>query len=292
MTSRHRNARLPITLAATAMLLAAPLTVRAGQSVQRPRNYVEDQAGVLDAATASRLNAMLAELEQKTTAQMIVLTVQTTSGVPIDDFALALAEKWQLGQKGKDNGVLIVVAVRDRKYWITVGYGLEPVLPDGFCGSVGRKHFVPNFRRGDYAGGIYAGTRTLVERVARSANVELASLAGAAPQPRPARDRPRDRSSGSPACGIAAFVLLIVILSLLGSAGRRRRAYRTWGGIDVPWWGWLLIFSQLSGRRRRGGDWFSGGGGFGGFGGGGFGGGGFGGGGGGGFGGGGAGGGW
>ena len=90
-----------------------------------PSQYVVDLAGVFDAPTEARLNAMLHDLEAKTTAQMVVLTLKSLDGEPIENFSHQTAVKWGIGQKGKDNGVLLTVAVKDHKYRIEVGYGLE-----------------------------------------------------------------------------------------------------------------------------------------------------------------------
>ena len=95
-----------------------------------PTQYVVDLAGVLDAGTQAGLNARLKDLEAATTAQVVVLTLNSLEGEPIDSFSHQTAVKWGIGQKGKDNGVLITVAVKDRKYRIEVGYGLESTLPD------------------------------------------------------------------------------------------------------------------------------------------------------------------
>ena len=122
----------------------------------QPYNYVVDLEGIIDPQTEADLNRRLKELENRTSAQVVVLTINSLEGEPIERFSLRTAEKWALGQKGKDNGVLITVAVHDRKYRIEVGYGLEAILPDSYVGSLGRRYFVPNFRQGKYSRGIEA----------------------------------------------------------------------------------------------------------------------------------------
>jgi uncharacterized protein len=274
--------------------LLGAVAIGAAQDLPVPRNHVEDRAGVIRDDVERQLIRVLAELEQKTGAQLIVLTVDSTGGLPIEDYALRLAERWKLGQKDKENGALVVVAVKDRKYRFEIGYGLEGVLPDGFVGTVGRDYFTPHFRRNDYSTGIYQGTLALVQRVAADANVKISSLAAAPARaaPRPPAGRARRRSLlaallGS--CGMPILMLIILLSVLRSRLGYRRR----WGGYGGgSWLTWMLLGSMLGGGRRYygGGGWSSGfgGGGFGG----GFGGGSFGGGGGGGFGGGGASGGW
>ena len=229
-----------------------------------PRDYVVDLAGVIGPEVRSRLNGSLLELEQKTTAQVLVLTVQSLDGEDIRSFGLRIAEKWKLGQKGKDNGALLVVAVKDRKYTIEVGYGLESVLPDSMVGTIGRGYLVPYFRKGDYSSGIYAASLALIQTIAEHEGVSVAT--GQQPA------GPREFVSQLPLTfaqkvlfGILALGALILFIT------HPRQCFL------------LLLFSQMGGGR---GGWSSGSGGFGGSGGG------FGGGGGGGFGGGGASGGW
>src|ERR1700676_4354176 len=119
----------------------------------RPSNYVTDFAGVLDAATQARLNDLCLQVEQKAHAQIAVVTVKSTDGEDVFSYAVDLYQKWGIGKKGSDRGVLILLATRDRKYWTTVGYGLEPILPDGKVGGFGREA-VPSLRNGDYAGAV------------------------------------------------------------------------------------------------------------------------------------------
>ncbi|MGO9395078.1 MAG: TPM domain-containing protein [Desulfobaccales bacterium] len=130
-----------------------------------PDQYVVDLAGVLDASSQARLNTMLRDLEARTTAQVVVLTLNSLEGEPIEEFSHQTAVKWGIGQKGKDNGVLLTVAVKDHQYRIEVGYGLEGDLPDSLVGSIGREYLVPNFRRGDYAGGIIAAVTEIANTI-------------------------------------------------------------------------------------------------------------------------------
>ena len=127
--------------------LICPLFAAVPPVLDQPANYVVDLAGLIDPQTEADLNHNLRELEDKTTAQLVVLTIDSLEGEPIEKFSLRTAEKWALGQKGKDNGVLVTVAVQDRKYRIEVGYGLEAVLPDSLVGSIGRQQLVPYFRQ-------------------------------------------------------------------------------------------------------------------------------------------------
>lgn len=234
----------------------------------QPRNHVEDLAGVVNSNTEAQLNRLLLELEQKTGAQVVVLTLGTTGGEPIDEFSFDLGDKWQLGQADKDNGVLITIAVQDRKSWIATGKGIGGALPDLLVHRVQTELMVPHFKRNDYSGGIHAGAGAVAQAIANEAGVTLSGV--------PASARLPERSGqGSAACGRGLFgiiVLLFFVRVFAGAAMGRRR----WSGRGMPWWGWLLIASTMSSRGRGGGfgGGFDGGGGFGGFGGGSFGGGG------------------
>ena len=233
---------------------------------EKPQQYVVDLAGIINNTVKHRLNGYLQELEQKTTAQMVVLTIPDLGGDTIEDLSITIAnDKWKLGQKGKDNGVLFLVAFKNKKYRIEVGYGLEGVLPDSLVGSLGRKLLVPYFRKGDYSDGIYATTLAVANIIAKHYGVKIKGM----PVVEYSR-RPASRGNSPSLFSSIVAVLFFIILGILFV--RNPRAFLL-----------FLLFSSMGGR---GGSWGGGGG----FGGGGFGS--FGGGGGGGFGGGGASGGW
>ena len=180
--------RLFIAVVFFATVCSSVATASTPQPPDVPRDYVVDLAGIVRSDLKNELNAYLQALEQKTTAQVLVLTVQTLDNQSIEEFALNTKEKWKLGQKGKDNGVLIVVAVMDRKYRIEVGYGLESVLPDSMVGSIGREYFVPYFRQGDYSAGIYAGTVAVIRTIAAHEGVSI-TIGSEQAQPRQAYSR-------------------------------------------------------------------------------------------------------
>ncbi|MCJ7674743.1 MAG: TPM domain-containing protein [Sedimentisphaerales bacterium] len=233
-----------------------------------PRQYVEDYANVISPADEQSLNGILQELEQKTGAQYIVLTVETTAGTPIEELSIKLAEKWKLGQKGKDNGLLFVLAAKDRQYRFEVGYGLEGFITDQYCGRIGREVLVPYLKKGDYGQGVFQANAQVAQKIAAESGVTLSGMPKLPPAPE------RRTSPGLPCC--CAFLPLLIILLLLGGLGR-----------GMGWWFFLPFMLGGFGSPRgygRSGSFGGGsfGGGFGGFGGG------FGGGGGGGFGGGGA----
>ncbi len=221
----------------------------------RPANYVVDLAGVIRPEIKRGLNSFLSDLEAKTTAQAIILTVKSLDGESIDGFSLRIAEQWKLGKKDKDNGLLFTVAIDDRRYRIEVGYGLEGVLPDSFVGSIGREHLAPNFRKGDYSAGLAAATLAIISKIAESAEVEITGMAQAQ-RSAPPGTGVRKKPSVASLIFTVIFIIGAIILFI-----KNPRLFM-----------WILIFSMMGGRRGGGG--WSGGGGFGGGGGGGFGGGG------------------
>jgi uncharacterized protein len=258
------GAILWIVLGAAVWIAAEPIA-----SLQ-PTNYVNDFAGVLDAATEARLNELCHQVEQKAAAQIAVVTVKSVDGQDVVSYAVALYQKWGIGAKGKDRGVLILLATDDHKYWTTVGYGLEPILPDGKVGGFGRE-MVPVLRGGDYAGAVTLMTSRVASVIAQDAGVTLEN------QPRLAAPRQRPESSGGPTALIIILIVIFVGIPILRALFRGGGSGRGGGGSGfLSGLLWAMLFSNLGGGRGGG----YGGGGFGGFGGGGggggFGGGGFG----------------
>ena len=227
-------------LVMTFFVLSAPASTPEPPSV--PRDYVVDLAGVVPDEIQARLNNYLKELEQKTTAQVLVLTVQSLDGQSIEDFAFNIKEKWKLGQKGKDNGVLIAVAVKDRKYRLEIGYGLESVLPDSMVGTIGREYLVPYFKKGDYGSGIYAAAVVVANIIASHEGVQVTGLPGVR--------RPSDAHTGTPLGGLQTIaVIVFVVIALILFITHPRQCFL------------IMLASQLGGGR---GGWGGGGGGFGG----------------------------
>lgn len=139
----------------------------------KPIGFVSDFANILDSESYQKMKIITTELEQKTSSEIAVVTVKNTDGGSIEDFAVKLFEKWGIGKKGKDNGVLFLTSVEDRKVRIEVGYGLEGVLPDGLCGEILDKYVLPYFKQGDYSNGIIMGTAAITSIIAKDSNVEL-----------------------------------------------------------------------------------------------------------------------
>lgn len=123
----------------------------------KPAGYVNDFANVIDGNTESELSSIIARAEQKTGSEIAVVTVPSLDGMTVEEYAVKLFNEWKIGKKGKDTGVLVLVAPTERKVRIEVGYGLEPVLPDGLAGEIIREQFIPHFKTGDFSRGILAG---------------------------------------------------------------------------------------------------------------------------------------
>lgn len=138
--------------------------------------YVQDYAQVLSAEDKRRLLSIGQELDNKTTAQLAVVTVKTLDGQPIEDYALSILREWGIGSKEKNNGALIVVAVHDRRSRIEVGYGLEGLLTDGLTGRIQDQAMIPYFRKGNYAAGIVNGYAVTASLIAKDAGVQLTAV--------------------------------------------------------------------------------------------------------------------
>ena len=126
---------------------------------------VNDYAGILSPAMAQKIEERLALLEQTDSTQVVVLTIPSLEGEVIEDFSIRVAEKWKVGQKVKDNGVILLVARDDRKVRIEVGRGLEGKLTDLVSGRIIRNSIIPNFKKGDFDNGIWAGTGDIIDVV-------------------------------------------------------------------------------------------------------------------------------
>ena len=217
-----------------------------------PTGYVTDLAGVIGEQKKARLEALCTELEQKTGAQMAIVTVSTLDGKSVEYYAVDLFKQLGIGSKKDNRGVLLLVAPNDRKYRIEVGYGLEPIINDARAGDAGRA-MVPSLRRGDYGSAVEIGAWQLARYIADDAHVKLSGQPPAA--------HFQHRNNGGVSRVFWLFVGLILLFSFLGraSGGRGFRG----GGFGGSGLLWFLLGMMADGSRRGSrGDW--GGGGFGG----------------------------
>lgn len=160
-----RSCRAALWLLAVLLPLGAAI---AAQAPPRPAGRVEDLAGLLSPDQRQILEDRLAAFERETTHQVAVLVIPSLEGEPIEPFSHQVATTWKLGRAGVDNGVLLLIAVRDRKVRIEVGYGLEPVLPDGLAGEIIREVMAPRFRQGAYYEGISEALDRIFEATRRA----------------------------------------------------------------------------------------------------------------------------
>jgi uncharacterized protein len=218
---------------------------------------VVDDAHVLTPDVQAQLTAKLANLEQTTSRQLVVVTLPSLNGQDIDDYGVGLLRAWGIGQKQTNNGALFIIVPAEHKVRIEVGYGLEGILTDALSGLILREAVIPKFRAGDISGGIVAGTDELVQQLA--ADPSTAEQKAAQAEQAMRQDEAPMRG-GNPIGGIIPLIFLIFILFRIFRGGFG-------GGMGA-----VLPLMFLGGGFRGG---WGGGGGGGDFGGGGFGGGGF-----------------
>jgi len=154
-----------------------PLSVFA-QNLPQPEGWLNDFAGVISPEYKEKINSLISELEEKTTTEIAVVTINSISPYDEIEYARKLFDNWEPGKKGKDNGVLILLAVKERRWRIETGYGIEGVLPDGLCGEIGRNYMVPYFKQAKYAEGLYYGVAAIVKEVTKNAKTEIKGLEG------------------------------------------------------------------------------------------------------------------
>jgi uncharacterized protein len=228
------------------LIICCVANIAYSQDAKIPKLFkrATDFTNTLTAQELNALEADLARFEDSTSNQLVVVMIATTGGEDIEGFALRTAEANRIGQKGKDNGVLLLIAKDDRKMRIEVGYGLEGVLPDGLAGQITRREITPNFRNGDYYAGIKMGADAIM---AATRNEYKAEPKG-------------EKFDLAPLIFIAIFLLAMFLLM---RNARRHSSHRRGGRIPMYFpggWG-------SGGGGYSSGGWSSGGGGGGGFGG-------------------------
>jgi uncharacterized protein len=244
---------VPVLVPVLVLVLVLVLVTRpaSAQSTPLPPELtkpVNDFANVIDADSARRMEQLIRQLQTKTGDAVVVATVPTIEpyGTP-KEYAVKMFENRGrgIGQKGKDNGLLILLAMKQTRVEIEVGYDLEQFVTDGYAGETSRA-MVPQFRAGRFGAGLLQGTTRIIQRIAQGRGVTLDGVAAPPPPP-------RERGSSPFPVSIGFWIFIaILIISRIGRGGGRGR--RFWGG--GPWSGWS------SGVGPFGGGW--GGGGFGG----------------------------
>ncbi len=165
--------------------------------------YVRDEAGLLNLSEQQVLESWLSQFEQTTHHQLAVVTLKTLNDRQIDDVAIDLFKKMGIGRKGKDDGILLLVAANDRKIRIEVGYGLEPLLNDGKAGHLIKTTILPFFRSGNYSKGVLNGSLAIIQTIAVAENVTLATPQAAV-----------SRTAASVQNPAASFLGLLIVLGI------------------------------------------------------------------------------
>jgi uncharacterized protein len=234
----------------------------------KPSGYVNDFAHVIDAQSAAQIEAYCGNVERATGAQFAIVTVDSLEDEPVEDVAVRLFKEWGIGNKSTNEGLLVLLAIKDHKNRVEVGYGLEPIVPDGYAGGVLRG-IRPILRQGNYGGALLAAAEQFGQHIAEAKGVTIQGQV-------PTQSRSRDSDGGGGIFGIIIFfvVLMFIFRALSGRGGPG-------GGSGVGGFLTGMLLGNLLGGERRDSGWGGGGfggggggGGFGGFGGGGSGGGG------------------
>src|SRR5262245_52922191 len=180
----------------------------------KPTGYVNDFAGVIDAESAEAMRSLCEQIDHKAKAQIAVVTIHSTDGRDIESYAVDLYKAWGIGPKSNNRGVLILLAVNDRRYRIEAGYGLEPILPDGKVGGFGREA-VPLLKQNQYGPALLLMTLRVADVIAQDAHVQLERAEAPSPAQYPGP------SGGSPPLWsiVAGFVVVLVFLAVLVRLG-------------------------------------------------------------------------
>ena len=220
----------------------------------KPQGYLSDFAGVVDAQTKQALEQYCTRVEQVTGVQMALVTLPTLEGEPVEDVANTIFRAWGVGHKGKNDGIMLLLVIQDRRSRLEVGYELEPILPDGLAGSILRQ-MRPALRSQQYGEAMMAAAQTIATTIAKAKNVSLDAQL-------PRRMRPNGGEIPWPGLLVGLVVLLFLLRS--GSRGGRGGG-GFWTGLLL---GNLMGRGGFGGRSGGGFGGFDSGGGFGGFGGG------------------------
>ncbi|MGE5513769.1 MAG: TPM domain-containing protein [Bacteroidota bacterium] len=248
-------------LFALVLLAAFSLAALAQPKFPPLTGRIVDEAGLLSSADRSELTAALSALEAKSTDQLVVYTTRSLQGYPIEDFGYQLGRTWQIGQRDKNNGVVLIVAPNERKVRIEVGRGLEPQLTDAMSKLIIENAILPAFRRGDFAAGIKAGVRDITDVL----------LGDAEAVKERARTAAKRTSGNDPAAIFVTLLILAIIIFVMVQTARSARQAQRSGRYRRPGDGNVIVIpggwggsGGWSGSGGGGGGWSGGGGDFGG----------------------------
>ena len=199
-----------------------------GPPIAQATGWVNDFANVISPEYKEKINSLIGELEEKTSAEIAVVTINSIAPYDEKEYARLLFDNWKPGKKGKDNGVLMLLAVKERRWRIETGYGVEGILPDGLCGEIGRNYMVPYFKEANYGEGLYQGMRAIANIIAKDAHVTLATLGNFE------EIVSENQSSSSLPNGLGTVIIFIIIVLfiVIGNLGRYGNGYYgggSWG---------------------------------------------------------------
>jgi uncharacterized protein len=203
--------------------------------VPSPVGWVNDFAGVINPEYKERLTSLIDELEQKTSSEIAVVTVSSIAPYDEKEYARMLFDNWKPGKKGKDNGVLLLLSIKERRWRIETGYGVEGILPDALCGEIGRNYMVPYFKEGDFGKGLYQGALKISQVIAKDAHVNLKALINLK-----AAQLENELPWGSiaPIIFLSFIIGFPILFNYLSYKQRKNgRYYRGWGYYGGSWEG-------------------------------------------------------
>ncbi|MDQ1707458.1 MAG: uncharacterized protein QOJ88_669 [Pyrinomonadaceae bacterium] len=249
-TARPRLLWVILACALYCFLTPGALWAQTGQPpipLPSPFTPIVDNANVIDGPTRDKLGAIYNNLKERANIQFAVVTIDTTGGQAIEDYALALYRGWGIGSKEND-GFLLLLAVKDRKYYTEVGYHLEGDLNDGLVGQIQRELLVPQLKKGNYSQGVFDTVQAYVATLAAKRNFSVDGIdQSKAYRATPATGRTQSRGQSNSCCTV--LIIFGVIILLLSSI-RRGGGGRGGGG---GWWNLFLLGSLLnSGGRSSG----------------------------------------
>jgi uncharacterized protein len=204
-----KNLTIVLTLFLT--LILAPLAW-GGENLPAPQGLINDFAGIIPPSYEEKMNLLALEVLNKTGATLTVVTLKDIGGADIDEFTNRLYEKWGVGKRGEDRGVMLLLAVEERRIRIEVGYGLEGIIPDGLAGQIRDQAMVPYLKKGEYGSGLLNGLYATASIIAKDKGIKLTGLP-------PATRRVSSRRGGS-SYGIIPFVFLLIIFFFLSRSRR------------------------------------------------------------------------
>ena len=245
-----------------ALLLLLPLQAQAQSQPNFPKltGRVVDDAHLLSPEQVAQLTQLSADVEKASSRQLVVATIPDLQGYEIADYGYQLGRAWGIGQKGANNGILLIVAPKERKVRIEVGYGLEPIMTDGLSSTIINDTIRPKFRAGDMAGGIVAGAQAIGEQM--KLPLEVAEQRAQQQQAQKTTQTRHRGSGGGVPIGLIFWGIILAFILIPMFAGRRRgrrgpwgaRSYRGDGGGALPIILWTIA-NEIGRESSRGGGW-------------------------------------